>query len=78
MANDIHFSIAHHHFSTHLIDQATGAHLGMVCHYNQFPKHKPACNVPGCGTSKFVQVPDSFRLKPGRLNTHNGQVLLER
>ena len=76
--NDIHFSIAHHHFSTHLIDQSTGAYLGMVCHYNQCPKHKPACQVPGCGASKFVQVLPWFKLKPQRLNTHNSQVLFER
>ena len=53
-------------------------YLGMVCHYNQCPKHKPACNVPGCGASKFVQVVPSFKLKPQRLNTHNSQVLFVR
>jgi hypothetical protein len=50
----------------------------MVCLHNQCSKHKPACKVPGCGASEFVQVLDRFRLKPERLNTHNGQVLLER
>ena len=36
--NDVHFEIAHHFFSTHLIDQATGKYHGMVCHFGQCPK----------------------------------------
>lgn len=54
--NDVHLSVAHHHFCMHLVDQATGRYLGMVCHYNKCPKQKEACRVPGCGAQKFVQV----------------------
>jgi hypothetical protein len=78
LASDIHLSIAQHSFCTHLIDQATSSYHGMVCHYNQCPKHKPACEVKGCGTDKFVQILPWFRLKPERLNSHNSQVMFAR
>lgn len=73
------FEIAHHFFSTHLIDYVTGKYHGMVCHYGQCPKRqKEVCRVPGCGEHKFVRVLPGFRLKPERLHTHNSQVLFER
>ncbi len=78
LANDRHLSVAQHHFSMHLIDQATGRYLGMVCHYNQCPKHKPACQVPGCGSQKFVQIIPGYQLKPARLKSHNSQTLFVR
>jgi hypothetical protein len=77
--NEVHFEIAHHFFSTHLIDDLTGKYHGMVCHYGQCPKRqKEVCRVPGCGEHKFVRVLPGFRLKPERLHTHNSQVLFER
>ena len=75
--NEVHFGIAHHFFSTHLIDHATGKYHGMVCHYGQCPKRKEECRVPGCGEHKFVRVLPWFRLKPERLHMHNSQVLFE-
>jgi hypothetical protein len=44
---DVHLNIAHT-FSIHLIDHASGRYIGMVCHFNQCPKHKRECQVPGC------------------------------
>ena len=77
--NEVHFQIAHHFFSTHLIDQATGKYHGMVCHYGQCPKRqKEACRVPGCGEHKFVRVLPEFQLKPERLHMLNSQILFER
>jgi len=74
----IHLSIAHHHFCLHLIDAATNRYLGMVCHYNQCPKHKDPCRVPGCGAKQFVQILPWFHFKPERLNPHNSLVLFDR
>ncbi len=78
VASGIHFNLAHHHFSIHLVDHASNRYLGMVCHYSQCPKHKPECQVPGCGADKFVQILPWFKFKPERLNSHNSLVLFER
>lgn len=78
VSKDIHLSIAHHSFSIHLIQEADNHYLGMVCHYNQCPKHKPECRVRGCGVHPFVQILPWFRLKPGRLNEFNSQILFRR
>ncbi len=78
LENDVHLNIAHHYFCIHLVDQASGRYQGMVCHYNQCPKQKEPCRVPGCGASKFVQVLPWFDFKPARLNSHNSQVLFDR
>lgn len=76
--HDIHLSIANHHFCLHLIDAGTNRYLGMVCHYNQCPKHKDPCRVPGCGVTKFVRILPWFRFKPERLNPHNSFSLFDR
>lgn len=70
--------VEHHMFCLHLVDQATKRYLGMVCHFNQCPKGKPECHVPGCGSLKHVRILPWFKFKPHRLNQHNSLVLLER
>ena len=75
---DVYLNIAHHTFSIHLIDYATGRYLGMACHFNQCPKHKRECQVPGCGAARFVRILPWFQLKPHRLNESNSQVLFQR
>ncbi len=54
------------------------AELGMVCHFNQCPKHKIECRVPGCGAHRFVQILPWFQHKPHRLNEFNSQILFQR
>ncbi|MFN0075021.1 MAG: hypothetical protein ACKVY0_00970 [Prosthecobacter sp.] len=76
--NDDHLSVAHHHYSMHLIDHRSANYLGMVCHYNQCPKRKEPCRVPGCGAQKFVRILPGFKLKPERLHSHNSQTLFVR
>lgn len=75
---EIYLNIAHQTFSIHLIDHAHNRYLGMVCHYNQCPKHKFECRVPGCGANRFVRILPWFQLKPHRLNEFNSQVLFQR
>ncbi|TVR53282.1 MAG: hypothetical protein EA425_03610, partial [Puniceicoccaceae bacterium] len=65
-SKEVYLSIAHHSFSVHLIREKDDRYLGMVCHYNRCPKHKPECSVPGCGAHPFVQILHVFRLKPER------------
>lgn len=77
-AQDINLHIAHYIFSIHLVDQTRGRDLGMVCHFNQCPKHKSECQVPGCGAHRFVQILPGFQLKPRRLNEFNSQILFQR
>lgn len=77
-AKDIYLNIAHHTFCIHLIEHQSNRYLGMVCHFNQCPKHKRECQVPGCGAMPFIQVLPWFRLKPERLNEFNSQILFER
>ena len=74
----VYLHVANHHFCIHLVDQNTEQYLGMVCHFNQCPKHKPECRVTGCGTDPFVRVLPRFNLKPHRLNSHNSQILFAR
>jgi hypothetical protein len=78
VANDIHFSLASHHFSVHLVDHATSRYLGMVCHFNKCPKAKPECQVAGCGAQQFVRILPWFKFKPARLNADNSQILFQR
>jgi hypothetical protein len=75
---EIYLGIAHHLFSIHLIQAPENRYLGMVCHFNKCPKHKPECQVPGCGANRFVQILPWFRLKPERLNEFNSQILFQR
>lgn len=76
--DDTYLSVAHHHFSVHLVDEKSGEYLGMVCHFNKCPKRKPECCVPGCGRDAFVRILPGFRLRPERLNSHSSQVLFAR
>jgi hypothetical protein len=36
-----------------LIEPGTDRYLGRLCSFNQCPKNKPACLVPGCGDTSF-------------------------
>jgi hypothetical protein len=77
-SKEIYLAIAHHTFSMHLIEQSSNHYLGVVCHFNQCPKHKQECSVPGCGANAFVQILPWFKLKPERLNQFNSQILFQR
>ena len=38
-----------------LFEPGSDRHLGRLCSFNQCPKGKPACLVPGCGETPFNQ-----------------------
>ncbi len=70
--------VAHHQVDTFLFDHASGRHLGRLCHYNACPKGKPACAVPGCGATPFLQQIEGFALQTDALSAERATTLFER
>jgi hypothetical protein len=46
-------SVASSQLDIFLIEPGTDRYLGRLCHFNQCPKGKRACEVPGCGAIAF-------------------------
>ena len=46
-------SIANHEVDVFLFEPQSDRYLGRLCSYNQCPKGKPNCAVPGCGAIPF-------------------------
>jgi hypothetical protein len=46
-------SIADHQMDVFLFEPESDRYLGRLCHFNQCPKGKRECLVPGCGTIPF-------------------------
>jgi hypothetical protein len=53
-------STANHQVEIFLIEQGTDTYLGRLCNFNQCPKGKPECRVPGCGAIPFNKRVDGF------------------
>jgi hypothetical protein len=53
-------SVAHHQLDIFMFDPANDAYLGRLCSFNQCPKEKRDCLVPGCGAIPFNKVVDGF------------------
>jgi len=54
-------SVTAHQVDVFLFDANSDRYLGRLCRYNQCPKGKRDCLVPGCGTVPFNRVIDGFR-----------------
>lgn len=54
-------SVTAHQVDVFLFEPDSDRYLGRLCHYNQCPKGKLDCHVPGCGTIPFNKVVDGFR-----------------
>ncbi len=54
-------SITAHQVDVLLFEPDSDRYLGRLCHYNQCPKGKLDCHVPGCGAIPFNKVVDGFR-----------------
>jgi len=64
--------VAHHQVDTFLIEPGLIApgnnrYLGRLCWYNQCPKGKRECLVPGCGREKFLRQHEDFTLRADAL-----------
>jgi len=46
-------SIANHEVDVFLFEPQNDRYLGRLCSFNQCPKGKPDCSVPGCGAIPF-------------------------
>jgi hypothetical protein len=53
-------SAASHQVEIFLIEPGTDRYLGRLCNYNECPKGKPECRVPGCGAVPFNKCIDGF------------------
>ena len=53
-------SVANHQVDIFLIEPGTDRYLGRLCNYNECPKGKPECRVPGCGAVPFNKCIDGF------------------
>lgn len=47
--------VAHHQVEVFMLEPGTDRYLGRLCHFNQCPKGKRECLVPGCGDLPFLQ-----------------------
>ena len=52
--------VANHQVDIFLIEPGTDRYLGRLCNFNQCPKGKPPCEVPGCGAMAFNKRVDGF------------------
>jgi hypothetical protein len=53
-------STANHQVEIFLIEPGTDRYLGRLCNFNECPKGKPECRVPGCGAVPFNKCIDGF------------------
>jgi hypothetical protein len=53
-------STASHQVEIFLIEPGTDRYLGRLCNFNECPKGKPECRVPGCGAVPFNKCVDGF------------------
>jgi hypothetical protein len=51
---------ANHQVEIFLIEPGTDKYLGRLCDFNECPKGKPDCEVPGCGAVPFNRRVDGF------------------
>lgn len=52
-ANGVGISVANHQVDVFLFEPHSDRYLGRLCSFNECPKGKPACLVPGCGAIPF-------------------------
>ncbi len=55
------FGIVGHQVDTFLFEPGSDRYLGRLCSFNQCPKGKRDCLVPGCGTIPFNKRIDGFQ-----------------
>lgn len=60
-------STANHQVEIFLIEPGTDKYLGRLCSFNECPKGKPECLVPGCGAVPFNKCAEGFIPHPDLL-----------
>lgn len=59
--------VAHHQVDVFIMEPGSDRYLGRLCTYNQCPKGKQACRVPGCGSTPLLQQHEDFELNASAL-----------
>jgi hypothetical protein len=77
-ATGIGISTAAHQLDTFLFEPESDRYLGRLCSFNQCPKGKKDCLVPGCGTIPFNKRIADFRPHDDILASARDAMLYER
>lgn len=59
--------VAHHQVDVFIMEPGSSRYLGRLCTYNQCPKGKPECQVPGCGSTQLLRQHEDFQLNAAAL-----------
>lgn len=70
--------VASHQLDVFVIEPGTDRYLGRLCRFNQCPKGKRECLVPGCGDTPFLQQHEGFRWRPKSLAADRAVTLFDR
>lgn len=70
--------VASHQVDVFILEPGSDRYLGRLCHFNRCPKGKPACLVPGCGDTLFLQQHEDFRWRPKSLAADRSVILFDR
>ena len=60
---DERIGVASHQVDAFIFEPGTDRYLGRLCDFNQCPKGKRDCEVPGCGDVAFLKQYRGFRLR---------------
>ena len=61
-ARDPNFGVADYHVDTFIFEPGSDRYVGRLCQFNCCPKHRPECNVTGCGAIPFNRIHPNFVL----------------
>lgn len=70
--------VADHQVEGFILEPETNIYLGRLCVFNQCPKGKPECRVPGCGTHAFLRLHEAFQFRSKSLAPGKAVRLFER
>ena len=68
--------IAHHQVDVFILEPGSDRYLGRLCSYNQCPKGKPECRVPGCGSTPLLRQHEDFKLSASTLLPDRSVILV--
>lgn len=71
-------STASHEVDIFLIEPGTDRYIGRLCSYNECPKGKPDCEVPGCGDIPFNKIHENFKVWDSLLAPASNTMLYRR
>lgn len=70
--------VASHQVDVFILEPGSDRYLGRLCRFNQCPKGKRECAVPGCGATAFLQLHENFHWQPETLAADRSTLLFDR